>query len=493
MAPVETEYYDLLGVTTDVNDTDLKKAYRKQAIKYHPDKNPSPDAEEKFKDISKAYQVLSDPNLRAVYDRNGAKMVDKEGGMNMEDAAGFFANVFGGERFMEYIGEISLMKEMASVTSTMMTEEEKAEMEKEMNAGLKSTPSPSAVTPETNGSTPAEAAPSTSESASSPIAPQPSHPAGGLDANAMVHHTSSPSETPAATTTSPAPDHNTPSPAQKEKKKKLSAEQRKKLEELEEERRKKMQERIDTLTGKLIERLRPFVEAAKPGDKDDAETKTFEARIKKEAEDLKLESFGIELLHTIGNVYIMKATSFLKSKKFLGIPGFFSRLKEKGAVAKDAWGVIGSAIGVQNTMQEMERLAAKGEIAEEELRALEEDVTGKIMLASWRGTRFEVVQVLREVVDKVLKESGVSEAVLFNRAKGLLLIGTIFKAAQPDESDIERRELERMVAEAAAGKSKHQQLRAQAKAKKAAEAAQHPSSSKHVEAKDAATEAKASS
>lgn len=54
-------------------------------------------------------------------------------------------------------------------------------------------------------------------------------------------------------------------------------------------------------------------------------------------------------------------------------------------------------IGVQNTMQEMERLASKGEIAEEELRALEEDVTGKIMLASWRGTRFEVVQVLREV------------------------------------------------------------------------------------------------
>ncbi|KAI0769219.1 DnaJ domain-containing protein [Irpex lacteus] len=126
MAPVETEYYDLLGVQPDVNDTDLKKAYRKQAIKYHPDKNPSPEAEEMFKDISKAYQVLSDPNLRAVYDKNGAKMMEKEGGVGVDDAAGFFANVFGGERFQDYIGEISLMKEMTSVATTMMTDEEKA-------------------------------------------------------------------------------------------------------------------------------------------------------------------------------------------------------------------------------------------------------------------------------------------------------------------------------------------------------------------------------
>jgi len=204
----------------------------------------------------------------------------------------------------------------------------------------------------------------------------------------------------------------------------------------------------------MIERLRPFVDAKHPGDKDDPETLAFEARMKREVEDLKLESFGVELLHTIGNVYMMKATSYLKSKKFLGIAGFFSRLKEKGTLAKDVWGVIGSALSVRDTMLEMEKLQAKGDVDEAELKALEMDVTGKIMLASWRGARLEVIQVLREVVDNVLKEHGAPDTVLLNRAKGLMLIGSIFKSAVPDESDEERRELERMVAEAAKPKPK---------------------------------------
>ncbi|KAH8093219.1 DnaJ-domain-containing protein [Cristinia sonorae] len=463
MAPVETEFYDLLGVPVDVKDVDLKKAYRKQAIKYHPDKNPSPDAEEKFKDISKAYQVLSDPNLRAVYDRNGAKMVDKEGGVSMDDAAGFFANVFGGDRFNDYIGEISLMKEMTSVATTMMTEEERADLETQMNEGVTPTP-PSGVThAPTPAAEPTATAPAAATApADAPIAPKPQHPPTNGASHLHVATPGSLSPSP-STPTNTHEGNKSPTPKGKGKSK-LTPEQRKKLQELEDERRENMKQRVETLKAKLIERIRPFVEAKHPGDKDDPETKAFQAKMKREADDLKLESFGVELLHTIGNVYMMKATSYLKSKKFLGIPGFFSRLKEKGAIAKDAWGVIGSAIGVQNLMQEMERLQAKGEVAEEELRALEEDVTGKIMLASWRGTRFEVVQVLREVVDGVLKEQGVSDVVLYNRAKALLITGAIFKATVPDESDEERRELERMVAEAAAGKSKHSQLQAQARA-----------------------------
>ncbi|KAH9056749.1 X-domain of DnaJ-containing-domain-containing protein [Lactarius vividus] len=441
MAPVETEYYDLLGVPVDVNDTDLKKAYRKAAMRYHPDKNPSPDAEEKFKEMSEAYRVLSDSNLRAVYDKNGKKMVSKEGGPNVEDAAGFFANVFGGERFMDYIGEISLMKDMTNVANTMLSEEEKAEAEAAANGAAAGAHEPSA--------------PSSDEAAR----PVPSY---ATSVGTAASSTSAP-----ATPVSPHP----------KKRSKMTPEQREKLVAHERERKRALEVRVRMLTDKLIERLRPFVGAKNPGGPGDPETEAWEARMRREADDLKLESFGVELLHAIGTVYVTKASSFLKSKKFLGIPGFWSKLKEKGAVAKDAWGVIGSALSVQQVMQDIERAQLKGDVGEEELKALEIDVTGKIMLASWRGTRFEVVQVLREVrppslrshthpqllqcththiqvVDNVLKDHSANDQELYHRARGLLLLGAIFKSTVPDESDEERRELERMVAEAAKPKKK---------------------------------------
>lgn len=67
------DYYKILGVDKNANDDDLKKAYRKLAMKWHPDKNPSnkKDAEAKFKQISEAYEVLSDPQKRAIYDQYG--------------------------------------------------------------------------------------------------------------------------------------------------------------------------------------------------------------------------------------------------------------------------------------------------------------------------------------------------------------------------------------------------------------------------------------
>lgn len=65
------DYYKTLGICKGSTDEDIKKAYRKQALKWHPDKNKSPAAEERFKEIAEAYEVLSDPKKREVYDQYG--------------------------------------------------------------------------------------------------------------------------------------------------------------------------------------------------------------------------------------------------------------------------------------------------------------------------------------------------------------------------------------------------------------------------------------
>ncbi len=87
------DYYEVLGISRTATDDEIKKAYRKLAMKYHPDRNPDDKAaEEKFKDLGEAYEVLSDPDKRAAYDRLGHEAF-KNGGMN---GAGGGAGGFGG-------------------------------------------------------------------------------------------------------------------------------------------------------------------------------------------------------------------------------------------------------------------------------------------------------------------------------------------------------------------------------------------------------------
>ena len=101
-----TDYYKALGVSKGATQDEIKKAYRKLAIKYHPDKNPDDkNAEAKFKEISEAYDVLSDPKKRQSYDTYGSD-VFQGGGMggasggaqfsSMEEALRTFMGAFGG-------------------------------------------------------------------------------------------------------------------------------------------------------------------------------------------------------------------------------------------------------------------------------------------------------------------------------------------------------------------------------------------------------------
>ncbi|MBS3740937.1 MAG: molecular chaperone DnaJ [Candidatus Cloacimonetes bacterium] len=95
------DYYDILGVDKNASKSDIKKAYRKLALKYHPDKNKdNPEAEEKFKEASEAYEVLSDDQKRKMYDQYGHSGVDQQfgkGGFQWSDFthAGDFEDIFG--------------------------------------------------------------------------------------------------------------------------------------------------------------------------------------------------------------------------------------------------------------------------------------------------------------------------------------------------------------------------------------------------------------
>lgn len=97
------DYYEILGISKSADEAEIKKAYRKQALKYHPDKNPDDaSAEEKFKEAAEAYEVLSNAEKRAQYDRFGHAGVGQGGGfgggqgMNMDDIFSQFGDIFGG-------------------------------------------------------------------------------------------------------------------------------------------------------------------------------------------------------------------------------------------------------------------------------------------------------------------------------------------------------------------------------------------------------------
>src|SRR6476469_3429351 len=92
------DYYEVLDVAKTASGDEIKKAYRKVAIKFHPDKNPDdPTAEDKFKEAAEAYEVLSDEQKRARYDRYGHQGMGGGGGQpNMEDIFSQFGDIFGG-------------------------------------------------------------------------------------------------------------------------------------------------------------------------------------------------------------------------------------------------------------------------------------------------------------------------------------------------------------------------------------------------------------
>ncbi len=96
----QRDYYEVLGVNKDADPTTIKKAYRRLAMQYHPDRNDSSDAETKFKEASEAYEVLSDQQKRGLYDRHGFAGLKNSGfsgfsGVGVDDIFSSFGDIFG--------------------------------------------------------------------------------------------------------------------------------------------------------------------------------------------------------------------------------------------------------------------------------------------------------------------------------------------------------------------------------------------------------------
>jgi len=323
-----------------------------------------------------AYAVLSDSNARAVYNKQGNKAaVEAAGGEEMPDPGQMFSQMFGGKAFEDWIGEISLGKDVSKAFEQATTEEEREQMKADMTAdaeGVKVDAAPTSASPvgtkqqstlshnafeEPSKSTPAAAAAAAAGSPSSPVAGK-SAPTTSTSTTPATAPLASPSAGTAAGHATEVEAKAAAQAAKKAERERREAERAKQDKEYD-DRQEEKRERVRNLVNKLRDRIRPFVEATKPGDAQDAETKRYLERIKEEAHDLSMESFGVEICHLIGEIYMAKASTWIKlhrkaTSNILGVPGWLSRVKEKGKMLSEGWSFLSTGLDVQSAMKEME-------------------------------------------------------------------------------------------------------------------------------------------
>ncbi|TKA68945.1 hypothetical protein B0A55_08236 [Friedmanniomyces simplex] len=505
----ETAYYDALSVPPTATEIEIKKAYRRAAIKLHPDKNPDdPTASHRFQAVGEAYQVLSNADLRKQYDQYGKEGAKPDSGF--EDPAEFFTMIFGGEAFTDWIGEISMMKDLTKSMEISMRE-----MEEEGMTGAEAT-----VNAEVKGQeqTAGSVGGGVGAGSSNPPPPAYAEAAPEKEVGGMFDGTAQEipireKEESDGTTTAPPSTSSTSIPRpqgvptrlaitaqteedaaqsaagmtederklrEKEKKKGgLTKEQREELAAFELERKKIRDERVVTLARKLVDRVSVWTETDKGRDV----TEAFREKMRLEVENLKMESFGLEIMHAVGQTYLAKATTFLKSRQPIigGVSGFFSRLKDKGSTLKDTWGTVSTAISAQMEIEEMARMEEKGgeEWTDEKRAEAEKRVTGKILAAAWRGSKYEIQGVLREVVDLVLYDKKVKGEKRVERAQALVMIGELFAKAErdPDEEG-DFMAFEQLMAEATAKRENKKEEKDKRKAEKAEKSAEEKQQSK---------------
>ncbi|KAI0052206.1 DnaJ-domain-containing protein [Auriscalpium vulgare] len=373
--PLETGYYDILGVTVDATSDEIKKAYRRLAIKHHPDKNrDDPNAEERFKEIAIAYQTLSDPALRSKYNEFGSKESAPDGGF--VDPEEVFGAIFGGDRFVPIIGHLSLAKDM----KTALQEAEDLE-------GQSGQP---------------------------------------VQRDAKGKEILSPEE----------------KARRDEKARKASAEKAAAREE-----------RVEKLVENMVRKLSIFTESATgPDDKDVADSWNTICGL--EAEELKGESYGVDLLHAVGFVYVSKAKHFLATNQtFLGVGGWLHNVQGKYHVFSETVSTLRAAIELKAVFDQIQAAEQSGTLSPEDKKRLEEQAAEKGLQALFKGTKLEVESVLRETCDRVLEDPSVPREKAVLRAIALQMLGHAFMNVRKDadeESEYVRIETKKSKAQAQA-------------------------------------------
>jgi curved DNA-binding protein CbpA len=380
--PLETAYYDLLGVPIDATTEDIKKAYRRAAIKHHPDKNrDDPLAEERFKEIAIAYQTLSDPTLRKKYNEFGPKETAPEGGF--VDPEEVFGAMFGGDRFEPLIGRISLAHDMKSALQEADDAEgEGGTAEKKLDAKGREI-----ISPEEK--------------------------------------------------------------AKRDEKAKKEAAEKAAI----------RAERVRKLVENLERKLAIFSESATgPNDRDVISSWRQICLI--EANELKKESYGVELLHTIGFTYVSKAKHHLATNQsFMGVGGWLHNVQGKYHVFSETVSTLRAAIELKSVFDQLAAAEKAGNLSPEERKKLEEQAAEKGLQALLKGTKLEVESVLRETCDRVLEDTSITAEKRQLRAVALQIMGEAFSSVKK-EAEEQQEEAEYVRVDTKASKERERATRA---------------------------------